>query len=224
MARFDQLFAAGREALLAGTHQIESAPAENGPRWGIGAALRPDPRAAHVIEAIAEAAAAVAGGGWLAGAARSSHLTFRAGLERYRAHVPGNDPLVARYAAALHQAARGSGTIRFAVTGLTLTPVSVMACAVPADAAADNLAEAFRATLAAGGLPAAGATPAIWYLNLVYYTGPVRDAGTLIDWVAARRHAMVTDILVTDIQIMRWRHTSTGMVPVILASAKPPQT
>jgi hypothetical protein len=93
------------------------------------------------------------------------------------------------------------------------------ACAIPADAAAGNLAEAFRATLAAGGLPAAGATPAIWYLNLVYYTGPVRDAGALIDWVTARRHAMVTDILVTDIQIMRWRHTSTGMVPVILASA-----
>jgi hypothetical protein len=31
-------------------------------------------------------------------------------------------------------------------------------------------------------------------------------------------------VLVTDIQIARWRYTSTGMVPVVLNSTAPPGT
>jgi hypothetical protein len=221
-ARFDRLFADGQQALLAGTQQLQSAPVDNGPRWGIGAVLRPDPVAALAIEQIAVAAAAVVGRKhWMAGAASSSHLSLRAGLERYRTSVPVGDPLVARYAAALHAAARGIGPLRFAVTGLTLTPMSVMACAIPADTAADDLASAFGAALSAGGWQATGRTPDIWYFNLVYFTGPVRDAEDLIDWVAARRKTWVADVLVTDIQITRWRHTASGMLPVVLASAAP---
>jgi hypothetical protein len=56
----------------------------------------------------------------------------------------------------------------------------------------------------------------------VYFTGPVRDAADLIDWVAARRAAALADVLVTDIQIARWRYTGAGMLPVLLASATPP--
>jgi hypothetical protein len=221
--KFGRLFAEARPALLAGTHQLQFAPADNGPRWGISAVLRPDPRAARAIEQIAVTAAGVVGDGhWIAGAAASSHLTLRGGLERYRTSVPVGDPLVARYAAALRTAAGGIGPIRFAVTGLTLTPTSVMACAIPADAAADDLAAAFGAALTADGLQQAGSTPDIWYLNLVYFTGPVRDAADLIDWVAARRAAAVTDVLVTDIQITRWRYTGAGMRPVVLASVTPP--
>ena len=221
--KFDRLFAEARLALLTGTHQVQSAPADNGPRWGISAVLRPDPLAARAIEQIAMTAASVVGANhWMAGAAASSHLTLRGGLERYRTSVPAGDPLVARYAAALQTAAGGTGPIRFAVTGLTLTPTSVMACAIPADAAADDLAAAFYAALSADGLQAAGYTPDIWYFNLVYFTGPVRDAADLIDWVAARRAAALADVLVTDLQIARWRYTGTGMRPVVLASATPP--
>lgn len=223
--KFSRLFADGRQALLAGAHQVQSAPAEHGPRWGISAVLRPDPLAARAIEQAAVAAAAVAGDNhWMAGAVASSHLTLRAGLEHYRSLVPAGDPLVARYAAALHTAVSGTGPVRFTVTGLTLTPISVMACAIPADTAADDLASAFGAALAAGGLPGAGSTPGIWYVNLVYFTGPLRDAKNLIGWVEARRETKVTDVLVTDIQLTRWRHTSTGMIPVVLASAAPPRT
>jgi hypothetical protein len=116
--KFGRLFAEARPALLAGTHQLQFAPADNGPRWGISAVLRPDPRAARAIEQIAVTAAGVVGDGhWVAGAAASSHLTLRGGLERYRTSVPVGDPLVARYAAALRTAAGGIGPIRFAVTG-----------------------------------------------------------------------------------------------------------
>jgi hypothetical protein len=117
--------------LRAGTQQLQSAPVDNGPRWGIGAVLRPDP------------------------------------------------------------------------------------------VAAGDLASAFGAALSDGGWQAAGRPPDIWYFNMVYFTGPVRDAADLIDWVAARRRTWVADVLVTDIQITRWRHTSTGMLPVVLASVAP---
>jgi hypothetical protein len=218
--KFDRLFAEGRRALLTGTYKVESAPVEGHPRWGIGVVLRPDPVAAHALEQVAVDAAAVAGGKhWLAGAARSSHLTLRRGLEPYRSLVPLGDPRVARYAAAMRAAAGGVRSLRFAVTGLTLTPVSVMACAAPADAAPDNLAKDLTAALRAEGCGDAGRAPDIWYVNLVYFTRPVRDPHGLAEWVAARRASKVTDVLVEDIQLVRWRHIGDGMIPVVLASA-----
>lgn len=220
--KFDRLFAEGRQALLSGTYKLESAPAEGGRRWGIGVTLRPDPAAAQAIEQLAIAAAGVVGDNhWLAGAVRSSHLTLRRGLEPYRSSVPAEDPHVARYAAAMRAAISGIGPLRFAVTGLTLTPISVMACAAPADTVPDDLAQAYSAALSAEGCGQAGLTPDIWYFNLVYFTGPIRDAQALIEWVTERREAKVANVLVTDIQLVRWRYTSTGMVPIVLASAMP---
>lgn len=146
----------------------------------------------------------------------------RRGLERCRRPVPPGDPLVIRYAAALRSAARTTGPVRFTVTGLILTPVSVMASAVPADTAADDLAAAFDAALRAEGCHDAGSMPDLWYVNLVYFTGPVRDAGELIGWVEARREMQVADVRIANLQIVRWHYTVTGMVPIVLASVTPP--
>lgn len=113
LAGFDRLFAEGRQALLTGTHRMESAPADGGQRWAVGAVLRPDPQAAEAIERAAKAAAAVVGTNhWLAGAARSSHLTLRRGLERYRRPILPGDPRVPRYAAALRSVAKATGPVR----------------------------------------------------------------------------------------------------------------
>jgi hypothetical protein len=54
-ARFDQLFAAGARALRSGTQQRQAPPVENGPRWGMGVAMRPDQLAAQAIEQVAAA-------------------------------------------------------------------------------------------------------------------------------------------------------------------------
>ena len=96
---------------------------------------------------------------------------------------------------------------------------SYMACAAPTDAAPDNLVQDLTAALSAEGCGHAGRAPNIWYLNLVYFTGPVRDPHGLVEWVAARRETKVTDVLVEDIQLVRWRHIGDGMIPVVLASA-----
>lgn len=219
-SRFDRLFAEGRDAVLTGTHQAESAPANNRPRWAVGAVLRPDARAAQVIEQVARAAAGIVGDEhWLAGAVSSSHLSLRRHLERYRRPVLHADPLVARYAAALRIAVKDIGPIRFTISGLTLTPVSVMASAAPADGAAKELAAAFGAALRVAGCRDAGSTPDIWYVNLVYFTGPIRDPRHLVAWVAARRHTEITRLHITGMQIVRWHYTGSGMVPVVLAAA-----
>jgi hypothetical protein len=94
-----------------------------------------------------------------------------------------------------------------------------MAHAIPDDAAADDLAARFDAALDAEGCYEAGSTPVLWYINLVYFTGPVRNAGELVAWTEARQQMKVTDVRVTEIQVARWRHTATGMMPVVLASA-----
>jgi hypothetical protein len=104
------------------------------------------------------------------------------------------------------------------LTGLILTPVSVMATAVPADTAADDLAAAFDVALHAEGCRDAGAIPSLWYVNLAYFTGPVRAAEELIGWVEARRVRHIAHVLVTRLQIVRWHYTATGMVPIGLAS------
>lgn len=220
LAAFQRLHAEGRRVVLTGTHQVECAPANGGPRWAVGATLRPDPRAAQAIEHVARAAAAVVGANhWLAGAARSSHLSLRRHLEQRRRPIPAGDPLVARYAAALHAAAKSACPVRFAITGLILTPVSVMARAVPADAAADDLAAKFDTALNAQGCHEAGSTPVLWYVNLVYFTGPVHAADDLAGWTEARQQMRVIDVRVTEMQIVRWQYTAAGMTPVALASA-----
>jgi hypothetical protein len=217
---FERLHAEGRRAVLTGTHQVERAPADGGLRWAAGAILRPDPAAAQAIEQVARAAATVVGANhWLAGAARSSHLSLRRHLEPRRRPVPAGDRLVGRYAAALRTAAKSAGPVQFTITGLNLTPVSVMARAIPADAAADDLAATFDAALHAEGCDEAGSTPALWYVNLAYFTGPVRAPDDLAAWTEARRQMRVTDVRVTEAQIARWQYTTSGMMPVVLASA-----
>lgn len=153
---------------------------------------------------------------------RSSHLSLRRHLEQRRRPISAGDRLVARYAAALCAAAKSTGPVRFAITGLILTPVSVMARAIPADAAADDLAVIFDGALHAEGCYEAGSTPTLWYVNLVYFTGPVRAADELAAWTEARQQMKVTDVGVAEMQIVRWHYTTTGMMPVVLASASAP--
>ena len=56
----------------------------------------------------------------------------------------------------------------------------------------------------------------------MYFTGPVRAADDLAAWTEARQQLKVTDVRVTQMQVVRWQYTSTGMMPVVLASARLP--
>lgn len=218
---FDRLFAEGRRALSEGTHRYQKPPVDGSPRWGISALMRPDTASAAALDLIThQAAATVAGSHWTTGASTSSHLTLRS-LESFRETVPPGDPKVARYAAALRTAMEGIGPIRFTVTGLTLTAHSVMACAIPANTAADDLATAYGEALGADGWHEREFNRDLWYLNLIHFAEPVQRPAELISYVDARRTTDLADILVTEVQIAQWRHSLTGMLPVAHASVAP---
>ncbi|WP_194919921.1 hypothetical protein [Catenulispora rubra] len=217
-ATFDQLFAEGAEALADGSYGIQVVPAEGDQRWGVSALLRPDSRAAVSVEALTCEAVAIAGDGhWLTGAVGNSHLTMRA-LEYPRDDIGDDDPRVARYADALRAASVGVRPLTFEVTGLTLTRLSVMACALPVDEAADRLSAAYAQALGPDAWLEKEFHREIWYLNLVHFAAAIRDPHRLIRWVAERRRVAPIRLRVTELEIATWRFTGTGMTPRRLAA------
>jgi hypothetical protein len=151
------------------------------------------------------------------GAAVSSHLTVRS-LEPWRDSIAEDDPLVRRYAEALAVAMDGIGPLTFIIVGLTLTPGSVMACAVPSDGRADRLAGAYGTALGADGWHENEFTRELWYLNLVHFADTIDAPDRIIDWVAARREREIATVTVDGVQLARWRFSGVGMVPHSVAA------
>ncbi|BEL06503.1 hypothetical protein Q0Z83_046940 [Actinoplanes sichuanensis] len=217
---FDALYAEGRSAVSAGEYRMQRPPVEGGLRWGLSALLRPDPSSATDLDRLSREAAGVAGGEhWVTGAVTSSHLTLRS-LEAWRDTIAEDDPLVQRYAAALAVAVTGIGPLTFTVVGLTLTPGSVMACAVPSSDGADRLAAAYGRALGADGTHENEFTREFWYSNLVHFADRIRNPDRLIDWVAARRDRELATVDVDEVQLTQWRFAGTGMVPRSVAAAR----
>ncbi|MBM2622106.1 hypothetical protein JIG36_42045 [Actinoplanes sp. LDG1-06] len=104
--KFDQLFEAGRAAVLAGRHGRNTPPADGDERWGLSVVLRPDDDAVRRLGEVTRQALAVAGEGhWPTGNEAALHITVRS-LEPHRISVPDDDPAAARYREAVDRAAR----------------------------------------------------------------------------------------------------------------------
>lgn len=216
--RFDELFAQGRRAVLAGEVPRQNPPEDGGSRWGVTVVLRPDESAARRMEHVTEAAMAVAGDThWPTGAAVSSHFTIRT-LENFRAHIPEGDAPVARYRAALSEASQQVGAIRLTLTGLTLTPGSVMLCASPVSAAIERFACALATALGDDAWFEATLRRDIWYSNLVHFTEPPRAPQALVEWVAARRRLDMGFSLHTHAELVAWEFNGRHVVPRTLGA------
>ncbi|MGY0230450.1 hypothetical protein [Longispora urticae] len=215
MTLFDELYAKGRAALLSGQPKRETPPVDGGPAWGLTVAFRPTPPlAARMAEVGAEALALAGLGHWATGNAHSSHFTVRC-LEPYRTGLPAGDATVQRVGDALRKAAVGLRPFRLAVTGLTLTPGSVMACAAAEGDTAELLKDRFGAALGPDGYYEADFHRTIWYSNLVHFAGPVAEPARLADWVGERRQLHLGDALVTEVELLRWDYDGSQMVPVV---------
>ncbi|MFI1223793.1 MULTISPECIES: hypothetical protein [unclassified Streptomyces] len=218
--RFAELFARGRDAFLAGDVPHQEPPREGGGRWGLTVALRPDASVSRRMERVTAEAMAVAGNAhWPTGAAVSSHFTVRT-LERYRPIVPKDDERLMRYQAALRQASDRVGTIRLELTGLTLTPASVMLCASPSGDAVERFAEYLAEELADDAWFEAGFTRDIWYANLVHFTGLPENSQALVEWVAARRGLDLGSSVHTSADLVAWTFDGRHMVPETLGRAE----
>ena len=185
-ARFDALFEKGRDAILAGAGEYQIPPVDGG-RWGMTVVLRSDRVTARRIEDLTREAMAVAGPAhWPTGYADSSHFTVRA-LERHRVDVAEDDANAARYLEALRTAAATIGPISLALTGVTLTPNSVMLCADPIENKIQDFHARLGDALGADGWLEANIGRKIWYANLVHFTSAPDHPPALVDWVARRR-------------------------------------
>ncbi|MGW7679442.1 hypothetical protein ACWGID_01795 [Kribbella sp. NPDC054772] len=158
---------------------------------------------ARTLDAVTREAAELAGPGhWETGQLGSAHLTVRA-LEPRRDVIPPSDPTIARYHAALDRAAAGSSwPVGFRVTGLTLTPGTVMACAESLDGSADRFSDLLTAEL---GPDAWWETERrdIWYLNLLHFTGDIPAPAALIEWVAAHRNTSLGEVAIDAPELVR---------------------
>lgn len=216
-AVFDNLFARGRAAVLAGSHYRDSPPVDGG-RWGLSVVLRPDPASGDRLATVTDEALAVAGSGhWPTGAPEAVHFTVRA-IEAHRSTLPADDPLVVRSAAALDRATRDLPPIGLALRGLTLTPSGVMACAYPVDSAADRFAARLGAELGDDAWFEADFHRNIWYATLVHFAGPIADPAAVVEWVAARRHRSLGTVEVTIAELVRFRFNGRQPVRVPLAT------
>ncbi|BCB90712.1 hypothetical protein [Phytohabitans suffuscus] len=218
-AVFDRLFERGALAVRTGAHHRDTPPADGG-RWGMSVVFPPDPAATRRLAAVTAEAMALAGPGhWPTGAPGAVHFTVRA-MEAHRSAVPPGDPLAVRCAAALGRAAAASRPVRLRLGGLTLTPSGVMACAYPVDGAAGEFAGRLGAELGDDGWFEAGFHRDVWYATLVHFTGGIRDAEGLVDWVAARRDLDLGTVPVDVAELLRFAYDGRQPVRVTLARAQ----
>ncbi|WP_415950941.1 hypothetical protein [Streptomyces sp. KLOTTS4A1] len=218
--RFEELFDLGRGAILARRVPGQVPPGDGDSRWGLTVLLRPDETAAGHMERLTKEAMAVAGAAhWPTGDAVSSHFTIRT-LERHRTHIPAGDEAVERYQAALHAASKQTGAIRLRLTGLTLTPGSVMLCARPMDASIDRFARALADALGGDAWFEADLHRTIWYSNLVHFTEPPQGPEALLAWVAARRRLELGVTMHTQAELVAWKFTGRRVIPRVLAAAE----
>lgn len=204
--RYDELFLLGREAVLAGRPELNAPPVDGGGRWGMSVILRPEADVAARLGALTAEALPLAGPGqWPTGSPDTVHFTLRS-LADYRAEVPDGDPLAARCLAALRTAAAAVDPIRIALTGLSLTPTSVMLRTEPDGDGFDRLDAAFGAALGPDGARERGIRRTIRHANLVHFAAPVARPRALVDWVADRRRLDLGDSVLRAADLIVWRH------------------
>lgn len=175
--------------------------------------LRPDPAAAARLGKLTTSLLDHAGSHhWPTGSPASCHATVLP-MEPHRTTLRADDARVRSYGNALARAAACCRPVRLRLHGLVVTPVSVMACAYPADSAAAD----FAACLTAAVGPTPWSNRDIWYANLLHFAGPIDDPAGLLDWVAARRELQLGDWYSAEAILTAWRYDGRQAVPAPLA-------
>jgi hypothetical protein len=223
--KFGELFEEAVPLVSSQRHQRDSPPVEGG-RWPVSVILRPpaDSGLSRLLDKLSNQAAALAGPGhWHTGRSGSAHLTVRA-LETFRQVVDPSEPVVQRYQAALQSAAAAAGPAVIQVIGLTLTPGTVMACAVPLDDQADLFLDRLAEALGPDGwFEHPHGRRDIWYFNLLHFTTTIAHPQRLIDWVTAHRSIPMGSTTIRTAELVRFHHapdaTRSHMRPHVLANA-----
>jgi hypothetical protein len=205
--RFDELFTEAAQLITNGQHLRDTPPVEGG-RWPVSVALRPptDSPLSRTLDQLTTEAASLAGGHWQTGQTGSAHLTVRA-LEYYRPTIDADDPAVKRYRSAMDRAAGLAGPARIEVTGLTLTPGTVMASAVALDDNASLYMARLGEELGPDDWHERDYGRNLWYLNLLHFTTDIPDPEPLITWVKTHRNTSFGQVTIPTAELVRFHHT-----------------
>lgn len=208
---FDDLAAAGRCAVLSGTHEVESPPEADGFRWGPSVILRPDANTLSRVDAlVSEILPLVGPGHWSTGSSASAHITVRT-LDGRRSVDSADD--IPRYRDAVGAAATAVDSVRFRVGQVLLSPISVMLALLPEDDAPYRLAAALEGALGPDGWFERNRVRDIWYLNLVHFTGSIADANGLVQWVDTCGTVQEWRVEADTLEAVHWQFEGRKMVP-----------
>lgn len=207
---FDRLFDAAHDVVLRGAHRRDTPPVEGG-RWPITVVCVPPEIVRIRLEQLMRAALVHAGPGHcLTGRRDTSHLTVRA-LEPYRDAAALDDPVTAEYLDALERATRRSTPLAFHLTGVTLTPGSLMAQLEPQGDAPWQFMKLLADELGPmAWYEGQGQRRDIWYANLIHFAAPILDARAFVKWVGDYRLMEPLEFVVDTASLVRSRYTEVG--------------
>ncbi len=125
--------------------------------------------------------------------------------------------MVARCVSALRRAAADTAPLELRLSGLTVTPSSVLAGAEDSTGAVGDFWARLVAELGADGHYEERFDRDIWYACLVHFAGPVERPAELVDWVGRRRRVDFGSSTARGAQLILWRFHGSGVVPHVLA-------
>ncbi|GAB3738284.1 2'-5' RNA ligase family protein [Microlunatus parietis] len=204
--RFEELFDRNAPLIMEQRHQRETPPVEGG-RWPVSAVIMIDGALGARLDLLTAELAELAGPGHFhTGRAGSAHLTIRA-LERFRAVVPDGDPAVARYASALHRAGARTDPFAVSLSGLSVTPLAVVARVEVGAREVTELSARFADDLGPDDwLEREHVSRTFRHVTLLHFGADLARPSALLDWVADRRALALGSTTVTAVDLVRARH------------------
>jgi hypothetical protein len=207
---FDELFASAVPLVTSGGHQQDVPPTEGG-RWPVTVVCVPPRPVRERLEELMRAGLDHAGPGhFLTGRPDTSHLTVRA-LEPYREAAAPDEAVATEWLAALERAAGATAPLRFRLTGVTLTRVSVMAQVETRDDEPWQFMRRLREELGSlAWYEDQWMVRNIWYANVIHFAAPILDAPGLVEWVGRHRLLEPLDFTVESATLVRSRYAEDG--------------
>lgn len=172
---------------------------------------RPPTATAAVLESWMRRALAFAGPHhYLTGLAGSAHVTVRALEPRRESRTP-SDPVAICWRQALAQVAATTPPLRFELTGVTLTPGTVMAQLEPVDESPWVFMRTLAKALGAlAWYEAQWPERDIWYVNLVHFAAPIADPEGLLAWVAENRDIPPLEVVIPTVELVAFELAADG--------------
>ena len=110
------------------------------------------------------------------------------------------------------------------LVGLTLTPSSVMVCAVPVGKSADRFMDLLRDELGDDAWREAGFDGDIWYATVLHFAADIAHPAEMVEWVEQRRGLDLGHTTTDVAELVRFRYEDGPdgrvMRPEVLAAAR----